>query len=219
MQKVISVFQRNYDTDRLIRNEVVPGAEWVLAGEGRATRKWDGACCMVREGRLYKRYELKAGKPAPYDFEAAQEADPVTGAIPGWLPVGFGPEDQWFRAAFESLKLDAQVNMLDVYDATYEAVGLHFGGGHHDKNPEGLERDALVIHGVDKLHDCPRDFEGIREYLRDRDIEGIVFINRDGRMAKVKQKDYGLRRGATVLPTKASELSQALGDVSTEPAA
>jgi len=52
MQKIITVFQRNYDTDRLVRDEVVPGAEWVLAGEGIATRKWDGTCCMLREGKL-----------------------------------------------------------------------------------------------------------------------------------------------------------------------
>ena len=38
MQKIISLFQRNYDGDRLVRNEVVPGAEWVIAGEGVASR-------------------------------------------------------------------------------------------------------------------------------------------------------------------------------------
>ena len=54
MRKIISLFQRNYDGDRLVRNEVVPGAEWVLAGEGIATRKYDGTCCMVRDGKLYK---------------------------------------------------------------------------------------------------------------------------------------------------------------------
>ena len=26
-KKIMSLFQRNYDTDRLVRNEVVPGAE------------------------------------------------------------------------------------------------------------------------------------------------------------------------------------------------
>lgn len=40
MQKIISLFQRNYDGDHLVRDEVVPGAEWVLRGEGVATRKW-----------------------------------------------------------------------------------------------------------------------------------------------------------------------------------
>lgn len=38
MKKIISLFQRNYDGDRLVRNEVTPGAEWVINGEGTATR-------------------------------------------------------------------------------------------------------------------------------------------------------------------------------------
>ena len=36
MKKVISLFRRNYDTDHLVRDEVVEGAEWVIAGEGVA---------------------------------------------------------------------------------------------------------------------------------------------------------------------------------------
>jgi len=35
MKKIISLSQRNYDGDRLVRDEVVPGAEWVIADEGR----------------------------------------------------------------------------------------------------------------------------------------------------------------------------------------
>jgi hypothetical protein len=48
MRKIATLFQRNYETDRLVRDEVVPGAEWVLGGEGVATRKFDGRCCLVR---------------------------------------------------------------------------------------------------------------------------------------------------------------------------
>ena len=52
MKKIISLFQRNYDGDRLVRNEVVPGAEWVQNGEGVATRKYDGTCCMIKGGEF-----------------------------------------------------------------------------------------------------------------------------------------------------------------------
>ena len=100
VQKIISLFQRNYESDRLVRDEIVPGAEWVAAGEGTATRKMDGTCCMVRGGKLFKRYELKSGRKAPDGFEGAQPADPVTGDIPGWVPVGEGTEDRWHREAF-----------------------------------------------------------------------------------------------------------------------
>jgi hypothetical protein len=69
MQKIISLFKRDYEGTRLVFNEIVPGAEWVVAGEGRATRKYDGTCCMVRDGKLYKRYDAKKGKKPPPGFE------------------------------------------------------------------------------------------------------------------------------------------------------
>jgi hypothetical protein len=182
MQKIISVFQRNYDTDRLIRPEVVAGAEWVIAGEGIATRKYDGACCMVKDGSLYKRYDAKQGKQPPPGFLPAQEPDPISGHWPGWLLVADGPENKWFRQAWNSLGFVPP-------DGTYEAVGPHFQG-----NPEKCATDTLIRHGLTEMVGCPRDFEGIREYLRPLDIEGIVFYHPDGRMAKVKKKDYGLMR-------------------------
>jgi hypothetical protein len=182
MQKIISVFQRNYETDRLIRNEVVPGAEWVLAGEGIATQKYDGSCCMVRDGVLYKRYDAKNGKQPPLGFMPAQDPDPKTGHWPGWLRIGEGPEDRWFREAINSMESVPP-------DGTYEAVGPHFQG-----NPEHIGYDSLIRHGHTILIDCPREFDNIRGYLDCRDIEGIVFHHSDGRMAKVKKKDYGLKR-------------------------
>lgn len=187
MQKIISVFQRNYDGDRLIRDEVVPGAEWVLAGEGLATRKFDGSCCMVKGGELYKRYDAKNGKPLPEGFIPEQDPDPITRHHPGWLKVGEVPEDMWFRAAWANV---FQHNGgVAPPDSTYEAVGPHFQG-----NPERFEWDTLVRHGVERLPYFHRDFLGMRSYLESLDIEGIVFHHPDGRMAKVKKKDFGLKR-------------------------
>lgn len=183
MQKIPSVFKRNYEGDRLIRDEVVAGAEWVLGGEGKATLKMDGCCCMVKGGRLFKRYEAKRGKVRPAGFEAAQEPDPVTGDVPGWLPVGDGPEDKWFKRAYESQTLS---------DGTYEAIGPHFQG-----NVEGLGGDQFYAHGSQELKDCPRDFAGMRDYLSSLDVEGVVFHHPDGRMAKVKKKDFGMKRKST----------------------
>ena len=91
MKKIVSLFQRNYDGDRLVRDDLVPGAEWVAAGEGVATRKHDGTCCMWRDGRLWKRHELKAGKTAPEGFEAAQAPDATTGDVPACALAGGNP--------------------------------------------------------------------------------------------------------------------------------
>lgn len=184
MKKIISLFQRNYDGDKLVRNEVVPGAEWVVHGEGVATCKLDGTCCMVREGKLYKRYELKAGKQAPVNFEAAQAPDIVTGNIPGWVLVGNDPSDIWHNKAWELAE-------GSLPDGTYELCGPKIQG-----NIENYSVHTLVPHGRIVLEDCPRNFDDLREYLRQHNIEGIVWHHPDGRMVKIKGKDFGIKRGA-----------------------
>ncbi len=187
MKKTISLFQRNYETDRLVRDEIVPGAEWVVAGEGVATRKFDGTCCMIRAGRLFKRFDLKRGRKPPAGFEPAQAPDAVTGDQPGWLPVGEGPEDRWHR--------EALANSDALADGTYELCGPKVGGGHHEgANPEHFDRHVLIRHGVEVLADAPRGFAGLRDYLVARDIEGIVWHHPDGRMVKIKKRDFGFMR-------------------------
>lgn len=183
MRKMLSLFQRNYDGDRLVRNEVVPGAEWVLAGEGVPTRKWDGTCCLVRDGKLYKRYDAKHGKTPPSGFEPAQEPDPVTGHWPGWLAVGDGPEDRWHREGW------AEAGGSTIANGTYELIGPKVQG-----NPDAWEFHFLMPHGAFHLLDAPRDFDGLRSYLASRPFEGIVWHHPDGRMVKIKAKDFGLRR-------------------------
>jgi hypothetical protein len=181
MQKIISLFQRNYDGDRLVRDEIVPGAEWVVAGEGVATRKYDGTCCLVRDGKLYKRYDAKKGKTPPAGFEAAQDApDPVTGHWPGWLPVGDGPEDRWHREAFQDNAPPA--------DGSYELIGPKVQG-----NAEGWDYHYLVPHGANVLNDAPRTFVALSLYLAGGNMEGIVWHHPDGRMVKIKARDFGHR--------------------------
>lgn len=182
MKKILSLFQRNYDGDRLVRNEVVPGAEWVLAGEGWATRKYDGTCCMIRDGKLFKRYDLKSGRTAPAGFEPAQEADVVTNHQPGWIPVGDGPDDQWHREAWQ-IATDNGDHVPS--DGTCELLGPKIQG-----NPENFPHHILMGHGKDILADVPRDFDGIKAYLLARSIEGIVWHHPDGRMVKIKKRDF-----------------------------
>lgn len=185
MKKTPSLFQRNYDGDRLVRDELVPGSEWVANGEGVATKKIDGTCCRWHDGKLWKRYELKAGKTAPAGFEPAQEADQVTGDIPGWVPIGDGPDDARHREALVAAG-------GSLFDGTYELCGPKV-----QKNPEGYDSHVLIRHGCEVLQDCPRTFEGLKEYLKDRDIEGVVWHHPDGRMVKIKGKDFGYGRRKT----------------------
>lgn len=186
MKKIISLFQRNYDGDKLVRDEIVPGAEWVTAGEGVATRKIDGTSCLVRDGKLYKRYDAKHGKTPPVGFEPAEEKpNEHTGHWPGWLPVGDGPEDRWHREAWGN----PGSGSLD--NGTYELLGPKLQG-----NPENAKTHVLMKHGGSATRlvaDPPRTFEEIKTYLSEWAMEGIVWHHSDGRMVKIKTRDFGLK--------------------------
>ena len=179
MKKIISLFKRDYGSKFAI-NQTTQGAEWVINGEGVATRKFDGTCCMVRNGRLYKRYEVKSGKILPPDFEPAEEVDKNTGKQPGWRPVGTGPEDAYHREAFTGTEPDG----------TYELIGPKIQG-----NPEKWPNRVLIPHGKNEIH-APRTFSELREWFLGAGnvFEGVVWWHPDGRMVKIKAKDFGVNR-------------------------
>jgi hypothetical protein len=163
-------------------DEVNPGCEWVLAGEGVATRKWDGTSCIVLGGRLWKRLEVRGGKEPPADWIRADPDRKV-----GWIPVGDGPEDQWHREAW-ALGKDASFFPL-MEGQTYELCGPKLQG-----NPERFDKHILVRHGWLDYPEMPRDFDGMRDFLAPLDIEGVVFHHPDGRKAKLRKGDYGIPR-------------------------
>lgn len=183
MKKIPTLFEREYDEKGYIKNLlpiVKEGLEWVLAGEGTATIKIDGACCAIMGGELYKRYDAKRGKKVPEGAIKCQEApDPVTGHMPCWVKCNRNePGDKWFWVGFDGLE--------DKSDGTYEAIGPHF-----QSNPYKLETDQLVRHG-NEVVEVERTFEGIRQYLTDHVIEGIVFWKDGEPRCKIKRRDYGL---------------------------
>lgn len=181
MKKIPTMFERDWNGDRSrVLPVVTKGCEWVGAGEGVATRKLDGTCCMIRGGMLLKRRELRQGDKEPPLFERA-DFDEETGKTVGWVSVGGGAENQWHLMA-----LSEQPRWED---GTYELIGPKVQG-----NPEHWPGHQLIRHGSIVEDDVPRSFDGLREWLSTQDIEGIVFHHPDGRMAKIKLRDFGLRR-------------------------
>ena len=180
MRKIPTIFERDWNGDRSrVVNLPHPDCAWVFAGEGVATRKIDGTCCMVRSGTLFRRRELKVGQAAPAGFEV-EGFDTETGKTVGWVPVCERPEDAIHREAFDA----------NAADGTYELVGPKVQG-----NPERFDRHCLVPHSsLTMIEQPPRDFAGLAAWLFGRDIEGVVFHHSDGRMAKVKLRDFGLKR-------------------------
>lgn len=183
MKKIPTLFVREFDGKRVVRvtTDVTPGMEWVLNGEGLATVKWDGACCAVIGGKLYKRYDAKRGKTPPEGAIPCCEPDPVTGHWPHWVAVDpANPADKWFWLAY--------MNTPKVHtgkDQTFEAVGPHFQG-----NPYHSDTDRLIPHGNVVIR-VERNYDGIRSYLAEHHIEGIVFWKDGEPQCKIKRSDFG----------------------------
>ena len=182
MKKMPTLFVREFDKYEIRKclNQVNPGCEWVLNGEGHATEKIDGTCCMIKDNELYKRFDYKEERKLPEGAIPCQESpDSITGHFPHWiLCKKDNPADKWHIKAFkEKQKWE---------DGTYELIGKHLQG-----NPYNLDKDILEKHGTRILENVPRNYEGIKEYLKNHYIEGIVFYRENGEMCKIKRSDFG----------------------------
>jgi hypothetical protein len=177
MKKIPTLFVRDQNTHKVI-DEVVPGCEWVLAGQGVATRKYDGTCVMLDEDGWWARREIKPGKAEPEGFRA-EDFDDVTLKTVGWVP---GNKSDWWPLIYQAIEASG----FSQIPGTYELIGPKVNG-----NPEKRESHELILHGEFIIGDAPRDFEGLRDYLtHDFPFEGIVWHHGDGRMAKLKVRDF-----------------------------
>lgn len=180
MNKIPTLFKRNPQNLREILDEPHPDCLWVFANEGVATRKYNGTCVKIEGGEYWKRREIRDGKPKPYGFVDVGY-DPVTQKRVGWIEVdNTDPSNKWHMVPFRD----------DLPDGTYELIGQKIQG-----NPEHIDGHKLIRHAdADRYDDVPCTFQGLRDWLKDKDIEGLVFHHPDGRMAKIKKRDYGLAR-------------------------
>lgn len=186
MQKIPTIFVRDMSKQpSLVTPEWNSDCLWVRDGEGKATRKWDGSSCLWRGGRLYRRRELRPGDVAPTDFESLG-TDENTGKTVGWVPVGDDPDDKWHRQALGELTV-----LVD--GATYELVGPKVNGGKDGQIIHCFQKHGETSADAGAFKPVPRDFDGIREWLAEHVMEGIVWHHPDGRMAKIKRRDFGLR--------------------------
>lgn len=181
MRKIPTLFVRDPDDRAHVLREVTPGCEWVIAGEGTPTRKFDGTCVLIRDGEMFGRREIKRGGVAPAGFDPVDH-DEATGKIVGWVPIDDSPEWRWHREALSDGRPDMMPN------GTYELCGPKVQG-----NPEGFSEHILVPHGADRLDEDPRDFDAIVDFLSRHSFEGIVWRHPDGRRAKIKRRDFALQ--------------------------
>lgn len=178
MKKIPTVFKRDPEDMRRVLPEVTPGCEWVFAGEGVATRKYDGTCTMLDDkGAWWARREVKPGKQAPPNFQAI-ETDENTGKTVGWEPID--------QSSFAKFHAEAVKATWPETPGTYELIGEKI-----NKNPERITGHVLVKHGCWTLPILLlADFDQIGEWLVQSGFEGIVWHHPDGRMAKLKARDF-----------------------------
>lgn len=201
MKKISTVFVVNRDTGVAI-NEVRPENQWVVDGEGVATVKFDGTSCIFLNGKLYKRFDRKLSKK----FDALRKRqgekfvvkehmfrelpdgaipcvetyDPVTYHFPHWVPVDVSaPEDYRHAEALRNFVGDLKEGV------SYELVGPDV-----DKNNYGLTTHELWEHASVVVEVKDRSYEGLKKFLIDMNEEGLVFHHSDGRMAKLRRKDF-----------------------------
>lgn len=171
MQKIPTMFERDESVKgHPVKNSLKPECQWVADGEGIATHKLDGTNVKIEDGALYKRQKPKEG-----DYDEASYA----------LCDSTDPADKYMWEGFEALS--------DRADGIYEALGpkIHGNAEKHEKHilVRVVPFDSALV-----MSDVPRTFEGLKEYLATKDIEGIVFQHPDGRFAKIKKRDFGLKR-------------------------
>jgi hypothetical protein len=189
MRKIPTLFVRDENDRRHVTEHITPGCEWVTAGEGIATRKYDGTCVMLDEqDHWWARREVKPGKEAPPNF-AAVEHDDATGKTVGWEPIEQSAFAKWHAEAISHEAFTGRGSVPGGWKpGTYELLGPRING-----NPEKIEPlHWLLRHGgAVQLHDAPRDFTGLATWVPKSGFEGIVWHGGpDGAMAKIKARDF-----------------------------
>ena len=221
MKKIPTLFKRVFSPDhktKTILPEVTPGCEAVLEGLCTPTVKWDGACCAIIKGEIYKRYDAKIGKdgkqkqPPEGAIPCQPEPDPITGHWPHWVKCEVGnPADKYF---FEGVENSKRIRLcrqtLELIDGTYEAIGPLI-----QSNPYGFDKHYLIPHGWDpaqyiirlmrhtastpdyeeyrgQVYKTPEDlFSKMKDYLESHYTEGIVFWYDGEPLCKIKRSDFG----------------------------
>ena len=183
MKKIPTIYVRDWAGDpAYVTQEPDPACDWVFAGEGKPTRKYDGTCVRFDGRRWWARREVKPGRPEPGGFELAGE-DAQTGRRIGWEPAD--------GTGFHRFLLEAAgPEPGDWLPGTYELCGPKI-----NQNPEGYPGHRLVRHdAAAPVEVSALTWDAIRAVViaiaDDEGAEGIVWHHGDGRMAKIKARDF-----------------------------
>ena len=179
MKKIPTVFVRDPQNMSRVTREVTPGCEWVMSEvDNAATRKFDGTNVRVtvKDGNFVK---LEKRRNPSREEKAA-------GAEPGYVDAS--PDDPSDKHIFAAVHHTSFAHWPDGAWSC-EALGPKIQGG--ADGIQGLLGFSLPSFADAAGFPISRDYESFDEYLSKAGVEGIVFHHRDGRMAKIKARDFG----------------------------
>lgn len=187
MKKIPTLYERIYDDKGKpigITPNIKPGLEDVFK-RCYATRKYDGTAVAFIDGKWMQRYDARK-KDRPADFIPCNDKpDPITGSDPGWIPA----RDKYILEAISYFMENDCIYGI-VNGTTFEAVGPKING-----NKDHFDHHTLVQHGQDTYFEDEYgpSFEGIKKFLTEHEIEGIVFWDDNGPVCKIKRRDFGIK--------------------------
>jgi hypothetical protein len=186
MQKIQTIFKRDWEKSNKVINEMIDGVNPNTLETAKATEKIDGTNVRIT---VRKHYAVRVEKRRN----------------PSKQQKVLGIEEPWYVDANESDSSDKwiydgirNIDFSDIPDGEWsgELVGPNIQG-----NPLNLDKNVVVFFTLDQcpVHDnVPVTFEELKEWLpkqkskygKECFIEGIVWHCKDGRMFKIKTKDF-----------------------------
>lgn len=187
VELIPTIFERSFDgmgRIRSVKKRFTQGYEGIGSGEGEATEMIDGVSCAIIDGIFYRKVDTRYWKDIPSDaFPCSWKYANKDTYTFYWIPIKSNVKGDW--RFIQALENSPWISITE--NALYEAVGKDFRD-----NPYELDDNFLERAGRRKLKDCPRTYEGIFDYLRKHELEGIVWWKDGMPWGKIRRKDFGL---------------------------
>lgn len=185
MRKIKTIFDRNWEGDKTLKNVYIEPNIPDLLTQAVATEKIDGMNIRVtvRQNSVV-RVEKRRNPDKIQKYKGIIE--------PWYVDASDSSEDKWIMDAVKN------TDFKEIPDGEWsgEAVGKNIQG-----NPLNLENNRVCFFTLNQapiFEDVPTDYEGLKAWLpaqkskygNNCGIEGIVWHLPNGDMFKIKVKDF-----------------------------
>lgn len=167
MKPIPNLFLPHEDNNNRVTKIVNPECDWVTSGSGQARRYYEGTFYMFQRDHLYRHCEVKLSGTFPKVFMLTF-TDTEKGIVYGWEGIAKGDED------YEILKY------LEPSDAGIFVF------------KEGVLHDINKTQAYNSFPKVARTYDGLSHWIKNLNIDGVLFKNPDCRMALVTRNQLGL---------------------------